>query len=954
MPDKKTRKKGRISKLAQCIRRTSATASVKRKYMPDASTYKAEHIVPSMSAKFMKLIEKIKDLDTADMKEHGTKFKHFIFTDIRESAYGAKALASFMLASGFDLRMGKGVARVKRDGVMVETKKGAVKFLEKDAVPGGSNSFALLQSLPLWNNPLSVSAKKAILSTYNKRPDNINGELLRIVVLDSKYKEGIDLFDVKYVHLLEPAIATSDLKQAVGRATRFCGQKGLHFVPKQGWPLQVYIYHTELPNRAPFLLGDGQKVDAHELMLAKSGLDLALMNLTKELTILSITTAVDYDLNYKINNFDVESALLDAAETVIAEVLDEPVAGGARRRKLVAIHSVDDITPRLMARCEKRQSRLFPFSKARMEMVARSMGIPAPKRAKRAYYCAQLQNNQDYLESLLRPATALPSKRSIDVLQGTPHRRISASPTENEEDAYRQARDLFRTPRKSPPADTSNENEENAYRQVRDLFRTPLQPSSTTRKDLDALAKLPFEEFQKGIISLYKANKWAAPIVKSGCDSVQAGVAGAPVSFTNTQDFVRHYLTPESPFKGLLAWHSVGTGKTCMAVAAATTHFEQAGYTILWVTRNALMADVYKNIFGAVCSIPIMESLKTKALPETLGEQKRWLSRAWLPPISYRTFQNALQGKNELGRMLKAKHADPLHKTFLVMDEIHKLQDGDLSAAESADFSIIQQFLQDSYDSSGHDSVRPLFMTATPITDTPKELFSILNALIPSADRKLMPFSEFRDSFTDDHGVISDKGREYFQERAKGLISYLNRELDPTTFAQPVFHTVRVPIGEAVLSSLESLVEKCTSGVMVAAEAAAADCSALETEMSHAIAAVGSVKGSRSQIAEIKRTFKARIRDCKAKSRATRKARATAGKVLAKATRVCYMQEKKKYKSAYDGSQRVALESCFDKPPKSDFYAKSEFDAEVARRMKGHGNSRNSRSSTGAVRTPRE
>lgn len=927
MPDTKTRKKGRISKVAQCIRRTSATASVKRKYMPDASTYKAEHIVPSMSAKFMKLIEKIKDLDTADMKEYGTKFKHFIFTDIRESAYGAKALASFMLASGFDLRMGKGAARVKRDGVMVETKKGAVKFLEKDAVPGGSNSFALLQSLPLWNNPLSVTAKKAILSTYNKRPDNINGELLRIVVLDSKYKEGIDLFDVKYVHLLEPAIATSDLKQAVGRATRFCGQKGLHFVPKQGWPLQVYIYHTELPNRAPFALGEGQKVDAHELMLSKSGLDLALMNLTKELTILSITTAVDYDLNYKINNFDVESALLDAAETVIAEVLDEPVAGGARRRKLVAVHSVDDITPRLMARCEKRQSRLFPFSKARMEMVARSMGIPAPKRAKRAYYCSQLQNNQDYLESLLRPATPIPSKRSIDVLQGTPHRRISASPTENEEDAYRQARDLF---------------------------RTPLLPSSSTRKDLDALAKLPFEEFQKGIISLYKANKWAAPIVKSGCDSVQAGVAGAAVSFTKTQDFVRHYLTPESPFKGLLAWHSVGTGKTCMAVAAATTHFEQAGYTILWVTRNALMADVYKNIFGAVCSIPIMESLKTKALPETLGEQKRMLSRAWLPPISYRTFQNALQGKNELGRMLKAKHADPLHKTFLVMDEIHKLQDGDLSAAESADFSIIQQFLQDSYESSGHDSVRPLFMTATPITDTPKELFSILNALIPSADRKLMPFSEFRDSYTDDHGIISDKGRDYFQERAKGLISYLNRELDPTTFAQPVFHTVRVPLGEAVLPSLESLVEKCMSGVSVAAETAVADCSALETEMSHAIAAVGSVKGSRSQIAEIKRTFKARIRDCKAKGRATRKARATAGKVLAKTTRICYMQEKKKYKGAYDGSQRIALESCFGKPPKSDFYAKSEFDSEIARRNRSSRSSRSNRSSTGAVRTPRE
>jgi Type III restriction enzyme, res subunit len=909
-----TRKKARISKLAQCIRKTSATASVKRKYMPDASTYEADHFTPSMSAKFMTLIEKIKDLDTADMKAHGTKFKHFVFTDIRESAYGAKALASFMIAAGFDLRMGKDVAQIKRDGVMVQTKKGAVKFLEKDPVPGGSNNFALLQSLPLWNNPLSVGTKKAILSTYNKRPDNINGELLRIVVLDSKYKEGIDLFDVKYVHLLEPPIASSDLKQAVGRATRFCGQKGLHFVPKQGWPLQVYIYHTELPNRAPFVLGDGQKVDAHELMLAKSGLDLALLNLTKELTVLSITTAVDYDLNYKINNFDIESALLEATDTVIAEVA--ATTGGARR--LVGIHSVDDITPQLLKRCEKRQSRLFPFSKERMRTVARSLGIPAPQRAKRAYYCAKLTEHPEYLQSLLASHNSI-NKRSLEGIHGSP-RRISATP---------------------------NQNEENAYRQMRELFRTPTAPSRS-RKELDELAKLPFHDFQKGILNLYKTNRWSAPIIQSGCDSIQAGKDGSSVTFTQTQDFVRHYLTPESPFKGLLAWHSVGTGKTCMAVAAATTHFEQAGYTILWVTRNALMADVYKNIFGAVCSIPIIEKLKTTELPKTLSEQKRWLSRAWLPPISYRTFQNALQGKNELGRMLKAKHADPLHKTFLVMDEIHKLQDGDLSAAESADFSVIQQFLQDSYAQSGADSVRPLFMTATPITDTPNELFTILNALIPSASKRLMPFDEFRKKYTDEHGFISAEGRLYFQEKAKGLISYLNRELDPTTFAQPVFHTVRVPIGEAVLPTLEALVDRCMSNVEANAPEED-DCAALETMMLKDITAVGKGKGSATRIADIKRTYKKRIRDCKA----TRKARAAAVKVVLKATRSCYTQEKQKYKAAFDDSQRVALESCFtDKAPKTDFYAKSDFDAEVARRLGAKPDSR--RSSTGAVRTPLE
>jgi len=493
---------------------------------------------------------------------------------------------------------------------------------------------------------------------------------------------------------------------------------------------------------------------------------------------------------------------------------------------------------------------------------------------------------------------------------------------------------------------------------VRSLFRTPVLPTLPAKsqlQDLVDLADLPFDAFQKGVLNLYKEHKWAAPIVKSGCDTVQSGKVGATVSFTRTQDFVRHYLTPDSPFKGLLAWHSVGTGKTCMAVAAASTHFEQAGYTILWVTRNALMADVYKNIFGAVCSIPIMEHLKTKELPESLTDQKRLLSRAWLPPMSYRTFQNALEGKNELGRMLKAKHADLLHKTFLIMDEIHKLQDGDLGAAEAADFSVIQDFIHKSYSTSGSDSVRPLLMTATPITDTPKDLFEILNTLIPSADRRLLPFSEFRERYTDEQGVISAEGRDYFQDRAKGLISYLNRELDPTTFAQPVFHKVRVPIGEAVLPSLDHFVEKCISGLSPAVNTETEDCDALEFEMAKEMGALGythrdglTPKERRALTAEIKRTYTARIRACKAAGRATRKARTNAVKSVLKTTRSCYIQEKKKYRELFAKSQRVALESCFNKPPRLDFHEKSAFDAEVERRLSMD----DDRSTTGAVRTP--
>jgi len=812
---------------------------IPRNAMPDSSNFNSDIQTKQTSAKFMKLLETIRACDKEDQETHGQLFKHFIFTDLRDSAYGAKAVASFLMTHGFDFRMALEKKQIMRKGKLVDTKAGETVFVEKNE----PNGFAILQSLPLWKNPLSIKTKKDILRVFNSRPDNIHGEKLRVIVLDSKFKEGIDLFDVKYVHLLEPPISNSDLKQAVGRATRFCGQRGLKFIPNRGWPLEVYIYSITLPNSGPFQFGTGPTVDAHDLLMVKSGIDLALLNLTRELTVLGIRSAVDYDLNYNINNFNLEAAII--AEVEVHEEEEQEQHGGKIKRKIVKlkhIHETNDITPELLEKCLKRKTKLFPFTRLRMEKEARALGFKIPKQAKRQWYCEQLKANPLYLERLLTKEKEL---RSLSPIAASQKSEITSSNNYNTESQNNlvsikqknnnlqlsernntvnsengeSVQDSYTTVRQRSPRPNTETDE--ALLRVRMLFPSPKNVAPSIKdffankeaqaelyQLLKSLKKKPFQEFQNGIASFYAKFKWDSPVVKNGC----AQLAGAKAaSFSKTQDFIRHYLVPDSPFKGLLAWHSVGTGKTCMAIAAATTQFEQAGYTILWVTRNALMADVYKNIFGIVCSIPIMEELENGVeLPDDLTKQKRMLSKGWLPPISYRTFQNALQGKNELGRLLATKkNGDPLHKTFLVMDEVHKLQDGDLSAAESADFNIIQKYIHDSYRKSKDDSVRPLLMTATPITDSPKELFQIVNTIIGEEENRLPPFEEFRRQFTNEDGLISQEGQAFFMEKAKGVISYLNREYDPTTFAQPNFHKILVQLEGAAAPTAEEIVESC-------------------------------------------------------------------------------------------------------------------------------------------------
>ena len=930
---RKTRKKTRISKVASCIRKTAATARIKKHGMPDDKKFDPKSLTPAMSGKFMALIQKIKELDAADKLKYGTKFKHFIFTDIRESAFGAKALAGFMIAAGFDFRMGNIPKLIKRHGKMVPTKKGEAALIHKKAVKNGSDSFALLQSLPLWKTPLLVYIKKDILNTYNSRPDNVNGELLRIIILDSKFKEGIDLKDVKYVHLLEPPIATSDLKQAVGRATRFCGQSGLHFIPRRGWPLQVYIYNTELPGRGPFTTTE-QKIDAHSLMLKHSGLDLALLELTKELTVMAIKTAVDYDLNFKINNFKIEEAIIEEAE------LDEELVGEVEGQKgggLTEIHRVKDLTPDVLQKCFKRSNKLFPFTKSQLRATALSLGYRIPNIYPRELYCRLLARDGTYLRKMLTaPINHAPRRRAPRQVVGEPTPASSAltsaessisteSPIFSEPDTASISNSTIRSAISSASSRASSRT-----KSPEDIYAT-----AEFRKALNALKGLPFPEFQTAVSALYEAFKWESPIVKNGCKEIAAGKPGEPVSFTRTQDFIRHFLVPESPFKGLLAWHSVGTGKTCMAVAAASSAFEAADYTILWVTRNALMSDVYKNIFGAVCSIPIMEAIKEgEVIPSDLTAAKRMLSRQWLPPITYRMFQNALQGKNELGRMLLAKNKrDPLHRTFLVMDEVHKLMDGDLSAAESADFDIIQNFIHKSYAVSGSSSVRPLLMTATPITDTPRELFAILNTLIGEPAQRLMPFEEFRGKYADDHGRISNAGAEYFQGRAKGLISYLNREYDPTTFAQPEFHDILAPAGGTIPPSLEDLVSSCLDELEmpdIPMEALLENCGELDAAAEAEIQVVEELDlkpaAYKREIAKIKKTFKKKKTECVKRNARTLKAHKAAVKGMLRAAGSCYTAQKKTFTKDKGPSQIKELEACFSKKEaRSDFPSKPDF-----------------------------
>ena len=318
----------------ECIRKRSNWSTMKNEFKMDHPHFNPGFFLkdmPNFSPKMVALLNKIKQLDTRDEQKYGKTFKHFIFSDIKSGGQGAKMLASGLLSSGWNLAYKSELKnrdkfeqrnKLEERNKKIEPQWGPLELLsQRELITTRKNNFYLLSSVPVFEKPISVRMKKEILSTFNSRPENIYGDLARIIVMDSGFKEGIDLFDIKYVHIFEPSMNLADQKQVIGRGTRTCGQKGLEFHPTQGWPLEVFIYDLEIPEKLRFsLLGADT---AYDLLMRAMNADVRLANFGYDIERLAVAGSVDYALNQNVHNFKVDLLEEDAEEIVLGGVGSE-------------------------------------------------------------------------------------------------------------------------------------------------------------------------------------------------------------------------------------------------------------------------------------------------------------------------------------------------------------------------------------------------------------------------------------------------------------------------------------------------------------------------------------------------------------------------------------------------------------------------------------------------------
>jgi len=618
-------------------------------------------------------MENIKRLDDNDMSKYGKKFKHIIYSDLRSSIAGIKFIAGVFKSYGMN--------NIYNNSFKID-------------IPKSNDNFALLSSVALFNKPFPIRLRNDILKLFNQRPENVYGENVRFLLIDQGFKEGIDVFDVKYVHLFDDLITPSDQKQAIGRGTRFCGQKGLEFNPELGWPLHVFKYKLDLNKKLTDLYDTD---DAFMMFIKESKIDINKLYFAADLENICRFGAVDYEINKAIHEF-----------------------GNDKEDNLDKKEIYD------------QYQRLMDF------------------KIKDLY--ESLENNEEYEFKLLKKAY---KNFGGAVFKKTIHKKT------------------------------------NKFLNIKKVKSIGIHLPH----------KIGFIDMRKYIRKYFNHLKWSNLQFKNNCvlppptDGDKNN--GRIVQLNNSQQFVSEYFTSKSPYKGILFWHSVGTGKTCSAIATASNSFEADGYTILWVTRHTLKPDIWKNIFTQVCSKTIKEKLmKGEDIPlNPESNQLKYLDDKWVIPISYKQFSNLISGKNVFYDELVKRNGknDPLHKTLIIIDEAHKIFAEDVPSTEKPNINVLKKAIYHSYKFSGTDSCKLILMTATPYTNDPMQLFKLLN-LLKEDNYFDESFEKFKNKYLDDNYKFrKDKNRDFLDD-ISGYISYLNREKDARQFAYPVIYTERIPM----------------------------------------------------------------------------------------------------------------------------------------------------------------
>ena len=283
------------------------------------------------------------------------------------------------------------------------------------------------------------------------------------------------------------------------------------------------------------------------------------------------------------------------------------------------------------------------------------------------------------------------------------------------------------------------------------------------------------------------------------------------------QQFVRNFLSFQTPYNSLLLYHGLGSGKTCSAIGVAEEmrdYIKQIGgnQKIIIVASPNVQENFKRELFNKnklefVDGAWTMNScIGNKLLREINQTNIKGLSKEKI--ISqitnlinnsysfkgYTKFANDIERASSVGTLIKNKDAvikDRLNKYFnnklIIIDEVHNIRIADDTKGKRIAKELYKLV-------TNVDNLRLLFLSATPLYNTYKEIIWLINIMNANDGRSLI---NIKDVFNNDgsfkiNNNDEDIGKQLLERKITGYVSFV-RGNNPYTFPYRIWPDIFDP-----------------------------------------------------------------------------------------------------------------------------------------------------------------
>ena len=315
----------------------------------------------------------------------------------------------------------------------------------------------------------------------------------------------------------------------------------------------------------------------------------------------------------------------------------------------------------------------------------------------------------------------------------------------------------------------------------------------------------------------YRSIKNDRVTIEDACD-----IKTGDFTLSNPQTFIRNFISPSTPYNGVLMWWGVGVGKTCGAISIAEQYKSKVSdrfslkKTLVITSGDTITTSWRKQIFDPLkefedeetenrqCTGDSYSTEWRRLVREKAEKQKKPLDNEQKEKIAkklikenyefygYIAFAGFLQELESRALKIKSKKLgdeeakilmirEVFSNRVIIIDEAHNTNpNSELMGKKSKDQKSLKVFpdcikrvLRYS------ENTKLILLTATPINNQPKEILWLINLLLLNDNRGTIREDEI---FNLD-GSFAPDGKELLLKKSRGYISYMRSE-DPVTYPE--------------------------------------------------------------------------------------------------------------------------------------------------------------------------